>query len=383
MSPRLLALAALGLALGLSAAAAAAPAPTSANAASINAGLQAMKDYNLVTLKNLTSSSEVDGRTFVGGDLSGGSSNYFHNPKGLTGGDGLTVVGNVTGGPKQVENGSGLKVGGNLDSGANMNGGGKVYVDGDAKGVNANNASVYVDGNVSNTNAQHVYYGGAKGSNVNGALHAGDRSAAGLQVTLQDKLATMTTGLLDASAYFADLDATNALTYSADKQQAIYNAGAGTGIAVFAISDLNAALKTQSQLVFNFPTTYDAVVINVAGKSVKLPGGINFNGPGNLGTKVVWNFFEATSVDLGSKSWYGSVLAPLANLKTGNFIEGSVVARNFTQNGEVHMNNWASSLSVQAQDLQIGVPEPATWAMMILGFGAVGATLRRRRALAA
>ena len=26
-----------------------------------------------------------------------------------------------------------------------------------------------------------------------------------------------------------------------------------------------------------------------------------------------------------------------------------------------------------------GVPEPATWAMMILGFGAVGATLRRRR----
>ena len=26
------------------------------------------------------------------------------------------------------------------------------------------------------------------------------------------------------------------------------------------------------------------------------------------------------------------------------------------------------------------VPEPATWAMMLLGFGALGATLRRRRA---
>jgi hypothetical protein len=25
------------------------------------------------------------------------------------------------------------------------------------------------------------------------------------------------------------------------------------------------------------------------------------------------------------------------------------------------------------------VPEPATWAMMILGFGAVGSTIRRRR----
>jgi hypothetical protein len=29
------------------------------------------------------------------------------------------------------------------------------------------------------------------------------------------------------------------------------------------------------------------------------------------------------------------------------------------------------------------VPEPATWALMILGFGGVGAVLRRRRALAA
>ncbi|HEX7947292.1 MAG TPA: PEPxxWA-CTERM sorting domain-containing protein, partial [Phenylobacterium sp.] len=30
-----------------------------------------------------------------------------------------------------------------------------------------------------------------------------------------------------------------------------------------------------------------------------------------------------------------------------------------------------------------GVPEPATWAMMILGFGGIGAVLRRRRVLGA
>ncbi|HEX5261997.1 MAG TPA: PEPxxWA-CTERM sorting domain-containing protein [Phenylobacterium sp.] len=30
-----------------------------------------------------------------------------------------------------------------------------------------------------------------------------------------------------------------------------------------------------------------------------------------------------------------------------------------------------------------GVPEPATWAMMLIGFGGLGAVLRRRRALAA
>jgi hypothetical protein len=27
----------------------------------------------------------------------------------------------------------------------------------------------------------------------------------------------------------------------------------------------------------------------------------------------------------------------------------------------------------------VGVPEPATWAMMILGFGGVGAVMRQRR----
>ncbi|MBS0479965.1 MAG: PEP-CTERM sorting domain-containing protein [Proteobacteria bacterium] len=27
-----------------------------------------------------------------------------------------------------------------------------------------------------------------------------------------------------------------------------------------------------------------------------------------------------------------------------------------------------------------GVPEPATWAMMVVGFGAVGSALRRRKA---
>jgi len=35
---------------------------------------------------------------------------------------------------------------------------------------------------------------------------------------------------------------------------------------------------------------------------------------------------------------------------------------------------WTASFPVSA-----GVPEPATWAMMLLGFGAIGFAMRRRR----
>lgn len=87
-------------------------------------GTDALREWNLVVLGNLQSSSEVEGRTFVGGDLTGNSSNYqirtpspsrFDQP-------GLTVVGNVTGGTKNLNNGAGAVIGGNVTSGFNLNG---------------------------------------------------------------------------------------------------------------------------------------------------------------------------------------------------------------------------------------------------------------------
>jgi len=369
-----------GLVLASASAAAAAPAPASSDAASVNAGLQAMRDYNLIVLKDLQSSSQVQGKTFVGGNLSGGSSNYMTNPGAQAGGVALTVGGDVTGGAKNINNGGSVKVGGDLTSGANMNGGGGVQVGGDVKKVNANGASVYAGGDIHNTNAKDLYYGGeAKSSN--GTKHAGDHSADGVQAAIAATTASLTTDLLATSDYFSDLAATNLLTYSPNGQQAIFDAGSGTGVAVFAIGDLNAALKNRSQLIFNMPTGYDAVIINVAGTKVSLPSSINFNGPTGLGAKVIWNFYEAASVDLGSKSWYGSVLAPQAAMKNNNFVEGSVIARSMIQNGEIRMSGvGGSNLIVSQFGGAAPIPEPAVWTMMILGFGAVGSVIRRRRA---
>jgi choice-of-anchor A domain-containing protein len=373
---------AAGLVLASASAAFAAPAPAAADAAAINAGLQAMKDYNLIVLKDLQSSSQVQGKTFVGGNLSGGSSNYMTNPGAQAGGVALTVGGDVTGGAKNINNGGSVKVGGDLVSGANMNGGGGVQAEGDVKKVNANGASVYAGGDIDNTNAKDLFYGGAV-KNSNGTKHAGDTSTDGVQAAIAATTASLGTDFLATSDYFSDLSATNLLTYSDNGQQAIFDAGTGAGVAVFAISDLNAALKNRSQLIFNMPVGYDAVIINVAGTSVSLPSSINFNGPTGLGAKVIWNFYEATSVDLGSKSWYGSVLAPQAQLKNNNFVEGSVVVSSMIQNGEIKMGGYSGNLLINQLGGAVPVPEPAIWTMMILGFGGVGSVLRRRRALVA
>ena len=368
-----------GLALATAGVAAAEPLPAAENGAAINAGLDAMREFNLIALKDLKSSSSVQGRTFVGGDLSGSSSNYLTGA-GQSGGTALTVVGDITGGAKNISNGGSVVVGGNLDSGANLNGGGSAYVEGDVKKVNAGSGSVYAGGDVEQTNAAHIYHGGAV-KNSNGVKHAGDQSQDGLQESLEAIAADYAAHLSATSAFFAGLDATHVVA-TPDNQNVIFDAGEGSGVAVFSISDIESLLTGRSNLKFSEPTFYDLVIVNVAGSDVTLPGSINFNVATGLGAKVIWNFYEATTVNFGSKNWYGSVLAPNADLKFNNFIEGSVVARNVLQNGDIRLGFSGGDVSVSAFATN-AVPEPTTWVMMILGFGAIGHVLRRRRATAA
>ncbi len=51
-------------------------------------------------------------------------------------------------------------------------------------------------------------------------------------------------------------------------------------------------------------------------------------------------------------------------------------------NGQVDARN-ADHVGTLTFDRSAGVPEPATWAMMIIGFGAAGSMVRRRRGVAA
>lgn len=176
------------------------------------------------------------------------------------------------------------------------------------------------------------------------------------------------------------------------------------------ISNLNAALAltsgtynmfTMSGALFgtrnaNFDTLFanlnssTSIVINVAGCTsgsgasctVAMDGGTNFNGnvgQALLASNVIWNFTDAAQLTL--RNFFGSVLAPGASvgISAGN-INGSVMASAFTGGGEIHLGNYAGSEGfIPPQDRTSAVPEPTSWATMLVGFGAIGLTRRRRK----
>ncbi len=335
--------------------------------ADANVGLQVMREYNLTVLGNLKSSSEVEGRTFVGGNLTGNSSNYFikGNKAPVSAAPGLTVVGSVSGGTKQLNNSSGALIGGSMSSGLNLNGGNQtVTIGGSASNINGSKGST-------------VQIGGAASGNMNknGGTIQSNLGLPGFTAGLQVQATDYALGVKDLSAYLAGLTPTDQVSFPLQNRIQFSPATGGGKLAVFDLADTSVFNKV-GEIQF-LTKGFDTIVVNVGGKDAKIAKNFIGNNSG-LGEHVIWNFYEAQTVDFGSNSFYGSVLAPYAAGKIGNFIEGSAVFGSLEQNGEIHLGGFAGNLQV----LQSVVPEPATWAMMIIGFGLIGSTIRRRNRVA-
>lgn len=319
----------------------------------INAGLNAMTQYNLITSGNFVAGHDVEGRAFIGGNVTGGSATFYNNPSTFgvnppASQPGLTVVGSVLANNQNLNNGSGASVGGTAVNVFNLNG---------VQTVNAGGAA-----SVQNLN----------GSTVN-------QNVAGLQASLTAQRDTMFADFSELSLYLKDLDKT--VDYTLPLSNEIdFTVGVPpvSGPAVFSLA--NTSVLNGRNLDFHIGAT-DFVVINVGGTTATLPQGSNFMGDSAslLGANVIWNFYEATTIGFSSR-FNGSVLAPLADATFSNSpITGTAVFKSFNQGGEVHMANFGG-YTFLPPTLPPGVPEPATWAMMILGFGAVGRAVRRRKA---
>ncbi len=125
------------------------------------------------------------------------------------------------------------------------------------------------------------------------------------------------------------------------------------------------------------------LIINVSGKDAI---GFNQNGvslDGFSKYNVIYNFYQATDLNIQNVGVQGNLLAPLARV-TGN--SGQI-------NGEVIVGNWLSNVQVNASNyfrptfasnyMAAPVPEPETYAMLLAGLGLIGFTARRRKLAAA
>lgn len=295
-----------------------------ATAGSLSAqNLSALHDYNVITRLDFSTTSEVEGRTLVGRDLTNGNSSNF----------GIKLQGQVAATTPV------LSVKRNIASG---------------NPLNLNAGSLEVGGT---TNGRKINYNGG------GALLSG----------YSTNTAAIISNLDVASQVLATYG-TNSNFIMPASQPAAFTLNASpnaNGLAVFSLNaaDLFNNNKVQ-QIELNANGATD-IVINVAGTNVVWNAG---NMVGILNTdavrdSLVWNFYQATTIDFGSHTIDGQVLAPYANVTSSGNIDGSIYANSLTTTSEVHLPSYAGNI--------VAVPEPSL--IGLSGVGALVLLLRRKR----
>lgn len=335
---------------------------------------QMLQQFNVVVSGNLTSTSHVDGRTFVAGNASGGD-----------------YVQHVNQTPASAY--AGLTVGGNLSNNVHVNNLGAV-VGGNVNGVNVNHGDTYVGGAASNAsfNGDAWIGGSASSVNFNGRGHAAsyigtnnNRVLAAPTAAMNSTLAASTSTNFGAvmnglSQKLSALHGTagTSVAFSNNDHQVTLSGTGVNGVLVFDLTALDSRIfsAATTDIAFDLKDA-STVIFNTDDKSLKLNA--NFNQAQSLGSKLIWNFAGAdTSVTVG-RTFGGQALVAngtFSNIGGAN-VEGGVFARTLNQFGEIHLQSFTGAIPTSP------VPEPDAYAMLLAGLGLTGWIARRRQRAAA
>lgn len=344
------------------------------------AGLQAMKELNVIVLGNMTAMHDVEGKTFVGGNLTGnGTFGIGNAAQGmapstrptLSVGGNATNAGNVNNGPNgsagPISASPSVVIGGNATN-LNVNGGvGSIQVGGNITGPFNNKDqsgfTIRVGGNVAGPHNP----GGADMQYKLGKSFA-DPLRAGLDAETDTLRANLTA--LSAAMGAFDTTAGSGIDYSDHNDVRLTAVAGDNGFAVIN-TDAKSFFGQTSGLTYDFAPGLTTIV-NITGTSAIW--NLNTLSGSAYNPFVIFNFVDATSIIMDGMV-HGSILAPYTNVTGPNTpIEGTLVANNFVQRGENHLGTFGGDIPFDTP----AVPEISTWAMLITGFGLVGLSMRRR-----
>ena len=255
-----------------------------------------------------------------------------------------------------------------------------------AVGGNATFTSTSISGAGSSYDSSLVVGGNLNylnGGSINGGAQVGGANYAPGYMPVSAGLASLPVNFSVENLRLKNLSATLATQAATGVTELkwgsnLFLTGSGPGLNVFTI---DAATLAQASVIQSNIAPGSQILINVVGDVVSLKGGLTFADP----SSVLWNFAGASQITAGGLNLSGTVLAPNAAF-FGNYgsITGDLVVGSF--NGAISLKGagyGGDLLTPPAPPLPGGgvgaVPEPGVWALMILGFGAVGAMLRRRR----